>query len=214
MEYTLETGRFGVDMLFAPYALLVEAFGNDGINPRDTYKSMCQWESDPASVDAGLAWEVYDYKVGICYAPDGLEREEITEWHVQSTEAGKDAVRALLDAAVARIDAELTAARAIDDQEKALSAVVGELVADHADYADEVNELGDGGTVYVGEVDEDQFFVDGGLEISLAGVRLAIGNPQLDMGGEVSVGLSLAEIRKAHALLGAYLAIKDDEAAR
>jgi hypothetical protein len=28
--------------------------------------------------------EVYDYKVGKCYEPsDGLERHEITDWHVQ-----------------------------------------------------------------------------------------------------------------------------------
>lgn len=80
MEYTFEQSRHNVHYLTAPYALLVKAFGNDGINARDDYKQMCQWD---LATDHGDV-EVYDYKIGTCYDPaDGLEREQITSWHVQ-----------------------------------------------------------------------------------------------------------------------------------
>src|SRR5258707_5800861 len=101
MEYLLQIGTHGVDYLQAPYALLLlEALGNDGVNLRDTDKSMCQW----TDVEAG--WEVYDYKIGICYDPTGQAREDITEWHVQATEKGLKALIALLEAALTRLTAE------------------------------------------------------------------------------------------------------------
>jgi hypothetical protein len=86
MRFTFTPGRFGVDTLTAPYGLLVKAFGNDGDNNRDDCKSMAQWVED--GDDGGF--EVYDYKVGKCYDPDGLERRDITTWHVQSYGNGID----------------------------------------------------------------------------------------------------------------------------
>jgi hypothetical protein len=75
-DYTFVRGGPNVHYLRAPYGLLVKAFGDDGtVAGRDEYKCMCQWEFDGV--------EIYDYKVGKCYDPDGLEREQITEWHVQ-----------------------------------------------------------------------------------------------------------------------------------
>lgn len=106
MEYTLEIGPHGVDTLTAPYALLVEAFGNDGVNPRDDYKSMCQWDNRAEGYSPDRSWEVYDYKVGVCYDfEDGLRREQITTWHVQAGKTGLEVLRTMLDAAVARLSA-------------------------------------------------------------------------------------------------------------
>lgn len=86
MQFTFNRGRFNVHHLTAPYALLVAAFGNDGDNLRDDYKSMAQWDLRTPDGDV----EVYDYKVGKCYDSDGLEREQITEWHVQGPDAALD----------------------------------------------------------------------------------------------------------------------------
>ena len=79
MKYT--AGRFNVNYLEAPYELLVKAFGDDGtVTPRDDCKCMATWDVKTPHGDV----EVYDYKVGKCYdRADGLERHEITEWHVQ-----------------------------------------------------------------------------------------------------------------------------------
>jgi hypothetical protein len=79
VNYRFEQGAYNVHYLHAPHDLLTRAFGNDGDNPRDTYKSMAQWIIDTPCGEV----EVYDYKVGTCYEADGLERHEITEWHVQ-----------------------------------------------------------------------------------------------------------------------------------
>lgn len=203
MEYTLEQGPFGVDSLTAPYALLVEAFGNDGDNPRDTYKSEAQWDQDR---DGEAFWEVYDYKQGKSYnGPDGLDREQITRWHVQTTLQGKLVLVELLEAAVRR----LIVADFVQTMSE-LSTVVDEL---NADYADEITELGGGTEVHIGAQDADGFFTRGGLEISLTnGVWVTV--PDADEeGSEFSGRLSDDEIRKAAALLTAYLAIKDQEEA-
>jgi hypothetical protein len=102
--YELLAGTHGIDQLTAPYTLLVEAFGNDGDNPRDDHKSMAQW------VDDAVGWEVYDYKVGKCYeGPSGLARQDITNWHVQATATGFAELRDLLDAAVDRLNAKAVA---------------------------------------------------------------------------------------------------------
>lgn len=86
MEFTFDPGGFGVHTLTAPYALLVEAFGDNGLTTlRDDYKSMAQWDLD---VPKGEDVEIYDYKVGKCYAPDGADLKDITTWHVQGTENG------------------------------------------------------------------------------------------------------------------------------
>jgi hypothetical protein len=95
MTYKLAFGRYW-NTLEAPYSLLVRAFGNDGtVTPRDDYKQMCQWD---VPTPYGTV-EVYDYKVGRCYAPDGLEREQITLWDVDGTQQAIEYVRSLLDAA-------------------------------------------------------------------------------------------------------------------
>jgi hypothetical protein len=95
MQFTFERGRSNVHTLTAPHALLEAAFGNDGDNPRDDYKSMAQWD---VSTPAG-EFEVYDYKIGKCYDQDGLEREQITEWQVQGPDAALDhLVRMLAEA--------------------------------------------------------------------------------------------------------------------
>lgn len=81
--YRFERGRYGVDLLYAPYELLTRAFGNDGtVSPRDDWKSMAEWG---ITTPHGQV-EVYDYKVGTCYDRAGLAREDITEWHVQGDE--------------------------------------------------------------------------------------------------------------------------------
>jgi hypothetical protein len=84
MQFTYTTSNHNVSYLTAPYALLVKAFNDDGTTaPRDDYKSMAQWD---VKTPHGTV-EVYDYKVGKCYYDDpadgGLERHEITDWHVQ-----------------------------------------------------------------------------------------------------------------------------------
>lgn len=80
MEFRFTEGRANVHRLTAPYDLLVQAFGNDGtVSPRDDYKCMAQWDVPTPHGEV----EVYDYKVGKCYDADGLERHEITTWHVQ-----------------------------------------------------------------------------------------------------------------------------------
>jgi hypothetical protein len=215
INYELTSETHGIAYLTAPYALLVEAFGNDGINPRDMYKSMCQWESNPDSVDAGLGWEVYDYKEGVCYWPKGeggLEREEITVWHVQADAKGRAELIELLDAAVIR---RLVLQETVKDQleaaesfEEACRKANGETV-EQDEISQLIDELGDGGAVVIGETDEDGFFVGGGLEVSLDGVRVGVGMQEEGL-GDASVGISLADIRKAHALLGAYLALVDE----
>lgn len=90
-NFRIHKGAYNVHYLSAPYSLLVKAFGNDGINPRDDYKQMCQWDiTAPNNTHA----EVYDYKVGKCYDPyAGLERKQITDWHVQGDD---DAIRYLV----------------------------------------------------------------------------------------------------------------------
>lgn len=92
MQFTFERGRFSVHVLTAPHALLEAALGNDGDNPRDDYKSMAQWDVSTPEGDV----EVYDYKIGKCYDPDGLEREQITYWHVQGPDAALDVLVRLL----------------------------------------------------------------------------------------------------------------------
>jgi hypothetical protein len=218
MEYSIDGGRYGVSLLHAPYALLVEAFGNDGINPRDNYKSMCQWTDDAAG------WEVYDYKVGTCYAQDGLVRADITEWHVQATESGAVVLRAQLDAAVARLNeaALLERGEALEELYREANGqgvadeYAAKAAADAPDYSDEIEQLGDGATLRIGAEDEDEFFTGAGLEISLAG-GVRAGVAEFEYGehtGEVTMALSLDDVRKAHALLGAYLVMIDEQAAR
>ena len=95
MNYTFERGRFNVHYLTAPYTLLVQAFGNDGDNPRDTYKCMAQWD---LTTPHGPV-EVYDYKVGTCYEGEsGLERHEITVWHVQGSDLAIDHMLGMINA--------------------------------------------------------------------------------------------------------------------
>jgi hypothetical protein len=203
MEYTLDGGSFGINYLNAPYALLVEAFGNDGDNPRDRYKSEAQWDENRGS---DSFWEVYDYKIGKSYnGADGLSREEITRWHLQASDTGMEILRAKLDAAVRR----LTVTEFVAEMSE-LPTVVDELRADYADYSAEISELGDGSEVHIGAKDADGFFVRGGLEINLAyGVWVTV--PDGDgQGNEIRGQLSDDEIRKAIALLTAYLVIKDE----
>jgi hypothetical protein len=211
INYKLTSETHGIAYLTAPYALLVEAFGNDGQQePRDEYKQMCQWSADRGG---DTFWEVYDYKEGVCYYPKsegGLEREEITVWHVQATEKGREALIELLDTVVRRMawDEMISDAKALPVGESEYLEVIE---TETADYAEEIAELGDGGAVVIGETDEDGFFVGGGLEVSLDGVRVGVGMQEEGL-GDASVGISLADIRKAHALLGAYLAIVDQNA--
>jgi hypothetical protein len=97
INYTYMQGISNVHHLLAPYDLLVKAFGNDGtVTPRDDYKSMAEWDIE---TDHGTV-EVYDYKVGKCYDPDGLERHEIAEWHVQGDEKAVQVMLGLLETAV------------------------------------------------------------------------------------------------------------------
>lgn len=85
----------GPGKLSAPYGLLARAFENDGtVSPRDDYKSMCEWDVDTPH---GLV-EVYDYQVGKCYNPDGLEREQITEWSIAGSGEAVQSVLEILDA--------------------------------------------------------------------------------------------------------------------
>jgi hypothetical protein len=94
MKYTYTPGNYNVNYLEAPYELLVRAFGDDGtVSPRDDYKSMCEWDIQTEYGEV----VVYDYKVGKCYdRRDGLDREEITEWHVQGDENAIQAMLGLL----------------------------------------------------------------------------------------------------------------------
>lgn len=95
-SYEFNPGRYNVQYLRAPYDFLVKAFGNDGtVSPRDDYKSMCEWDIQTPHGEV----EVYDYKVGKCYAPDGVEREQITEWHVQGDEKAIAHMLTILDKA-------------------------------------------------------------------------------------------------------------------
>ncbi len=97
MEYSFKRGQFNVHYLTGSYELLVKAFGNDGtVSPRDEYKSMADWDVETPHGRV----EVYDYRVGkCCYGDDGLERHEITVWHVQGHDAGIDHMMGLLDEA-------------------------------------------------------------------------------------------------------------------
>jgi hypothetical protein len=95
-EYTFTKGRHNVHQLIAPYSLLVKAFGREGtVDPRDDYKQMAQWLL--TSTPDGTEVEVYDYKVGKCYNPNGLERVDITDWHVQGSDVGIQYMLDLLD---------------------------------------------------------------------------------------------------------------------
>lgn len=95
-NFRIHKGAYNVHYLSAPYSLLVKAFGNDGINPRDDYKQMCQWDiTAPNNTHA----EVYDYKVGKCYDPSGLERHEIRDWHVQGEPKAIEHMLALVERA-------------------------------------------------------------------------------------------------------------------
>lgn len=98
VKYT--PGRNNVSYIEAPYETLVAAFGNDGtVDPRDDYKCEAQWF---VNVPLGEV-EVYDYKVGKAYnGPEGLERHEITDWHVQGKPEAIAQVVALLNAADTR----------------------------------------------------------------------------------------------------------------
>jgi hypothetical protein len=97
MQFTYTTSNHNVSYLTAPYALLVKAFNDDGTTaPRDDYKSMAQWD---VKTPHGTV-EVYDYKVGKCYDSDGLEREQITEWHVQGSDEAIDQMLAAVEGAV------------------------------------------------------------------------------------------------------------------
>lgn len=90
MRHTFTFRGSGVHRLTAPYALLCKAFGDDGtVTERDTLKSMAQWDVDTPH---GVV-EIYDYGVGKCYQPGGLERNQITEWNVQG---GADAIGYML----------------------------------------------------------------------------------------------------------------------
>jgi hypothetical protein len=89
-DFTYTQGSTNVNYLEAPYALLVQAFGDDGtVSPRDESKCMCTWdvETKHGAVD------VYDYKIGKSYDPDGLDRAQITDWHVQGE---PEAIREML----------------------------------------------------------------------------------------------------------------------
>lgn len=100
MQFAFNRGRHFVHTLIAPYALLTEAFGNDGNNPRDNYKSMAQWDARTPEGDV----EVYDYKIGKCYDPDGLELKDITRWNVQGPDVALDGlVRMLTEAGGVRV---------------------------------------------------------------------------------------------------------------
>jgi hypothetical protein len=95
-KYAFTRGSLNVHYLTAPYDLLVAAFGNDGtVSPRDEDRSMASWDVDTPDGEV----EVYDYRVGKCEHPDGLERHEITEWHVQGGEEEIAHMLSLLDAA-------------------------------------------------------------------------------------------------------------------
>jgi len=63
------------------YDTICKIVGNDGtVEPRDDSKEMCRWIYKTPYGEI----EIYDYKVGLCYDyRDGLQREEIDEWHVQ-----------------------------------------------------------------------------------------------------------------------------------
>jgi hypothetical protein len=93
--YDYTEGPSNVNYLTAPYDLLVKAFGNDGDSPtRDDYKSEAEWIVATPRGDV----EIYDYKVGKCYnGPDGLDRKEITDWHVQGDAGAIAHVLAMLD---------------------------------------------------------------------------------------------------------------------
>lgn len=76
-------------------------------------------------------------------------------------------------------------------------------------YADEIARLGNGGTVRIGDEGEFGFWTGGGLEINLSyGVQAGCG---VDHEEECDGPLSDDDIRKAVALLTAYLALKDEE---
>lgn len=203
MEYMLEIGPHGVDTLTAPYALLVEAFGNDGINPRDDYKSMCQWDNRAEDYSPDRSWEVYDYKVGVCYdREDGLRREQITEWHVQAGKTGLEVLRTMLDAAVARLSTPATPELPVGESE-------------YLEIVDERNEIKAdllaGHSVNVSERDFDGFFVLGGLSITLShGVRVAVGLGE-DQSEELSAPMSEVEAREMYRALGVYLDLLDDQ---
>lgn len=95
-KYTYMQGKFNVNSLDAPYDLLVKAFGDDGtVTPRDDYKSMAEWD---VKTPHGTV-EVYDYKVGKCYDPSGLERHEIRDWHVQGEPKAIEHMLALVERA-------------------------------------------------------------------------------------------------------------------
>lgn len=89
---TFTWGPANVHYLTAPHEALVKAFGDDGtVSPRDDYKSEAEWD---VPTPHGVV-EVYDYKVGKAYnGPDGLDRTQITNWHVQGD---REAILAMLD---------------------------------------------------------------------------------------------------------------------
>jgi hypothetical protein len=76
------------------------------------------------------------------------------------------------------------------------------------DVAVLIETLRDGDVVRVGREDADGFFTHGGLEIDAVGVWAAVENPE-GQGGELLGTLTLDEVRRAHTLLGAYLAMVD-----
>lgn len=87
-----ERGPRNVHTLTAPYSLLVERLGDDGLTaPRDEYKSKATWVVGSGDDYA----EVYDYR-------SNLKLPYITEWHVQGTEAGIERMLAILSAPAPR----------------------------------------------------------------------------------------------------------------
>lgn len=219
MQYGMDLGFGGnVFHLHAPYALLVEAFGNDGtVEPRDDYKQMCQWSADR---DSDAFWEVYDYKVGTCYdREDGLAREQITEWHVQYGKTGRAIMIGLLDAAVRRlalqeiVSDQLAAAESFEDAcgratgaEQSMEAEIRALDAIKA-------RLNAGHSVNIGERDCDGFFVLGGVSVTMShGVRVAVGGLD-EQSEEFSAPMSDIEAREIYQALGVYLDLLDERKA-
>jgi len=67
-------------VLNATYAQLCRAFNDGTFAPRNVAVSMARWVVTTPDGEV----EIYDDRVGTCYAPDGLERCEITTWMVRA----------------------------------------------------------------------------------------------------------------------------------
>lgn len=231
IEYTFVDGPHNVFYLRAPYALLVEAFGNDGDGPRDTEKMRAWWGTGHAQL--GMWWEVYDYAAD---QEDGLALEQITEWHCQADANGRAYLEGLLEGAKVRANAGLSRfivqhppltqtprrnedAAEVAAQQRVTDAVgvLGKYQAliDHrAKVEGYLRRLRAGETVRIGAEDADGLWIDGGIEVvGEHCVRVGVGM-QEDGLEEISVGLTgpesdLDAVREAHALLEAYLRLHD-----